>query len=226
MKDTIENYVSSLMLSLRQPFRANDKVRIGDCEGRVVRLTTRATILITDDGNHLRLPNATVFKATIVNYTRNPQRRFRFILQIDTKADPAKARHCGYRALKALDFVLEQPAPSAVVKDVLYPNIAIEFVGWLDQSQTDFGKGRSRALEAVKRALEENGLAIPDPITHVRMERDEEPAEPPPGPAAAEPVSAEENDISPEHAVKEMVHDERAESADKKDLLDADRPQE
>lgn len=54
MRDTIENYVSSLMLSLRQPFRANDKVKIDDCEGRVVSLTTRATILMTDDGNQLR----------------------------------------------------------------------------------------------------------------------------------------------------------------------------
>ena len=72
MKDTIENYVSSLMLSLRQPFRANDKVKIDDYEGRVLRLTTRATILLTPEGNHLRLSNSTVFKAVIVNYTAQP----------------------------------------------------------------------------------------------------------------------------------------------------------
>jgi len=228
MKDTIENYVSSLMLSLRQPFRANDKVRIDDCEGRVVSLTTRATLLMTDDGNHLRLPNSKVFKAVIVNYTRNPQRRFKFILQIDTKADPAQARHCGYRALKALDFVLETPAPSAVVKDMLYPNIAIEFVGWVDQTKTDFGKGRSKALEAVKRALEEDGLAIPDPITHVQMDANESapPPAPPPQPPATRTESAEENDVSPEHAVTNLVHEERQDAGPKKDLLDASRPQE
>ena len=224
MKDTIENYVSSLMLSLRQPFQANDKVRIDAFEGRVVRLTTRATILMTDDGNHLRLPNSTVFKAVIVNYSRNPQRRFDFVLQIDTKADPATARHCGYRALKALDFVLEQHAPAAVVKDVLYPNIAIQFVGWLDQSKTDFGKGRSHAIEAVKRALEEDGLAIPDPITRVQMETVE--TEPRVMPPPAESGCAEENDVRPEQAVTEMVHKERADSSDKKDLLDPHRPQE
>jgi len=230
MKDTIENYVSSLMLSLRQPFRANDKVRIGDCEGRVVRLTTRATILMTDDGNHLRIPNATVFKATIVNYTRNPQRRFKFDMQIDTKADPNKARHCGYQALKALDFVLEEPAPSAVVKDMLYPNIAMEFVGWLDQSNTDFGKGRSRAIEAVKRALEENGLAIPDPITRVHMEGEEPAAaarrEAPSDAPSAEHAGGGGNDVAPEHAVARLVHEERREGAEKNDLLDASRPQE
>jgi small-conductance mechanosensitive channel len=226
MRDTIENYVSSLMLSLRQPFRANDKVRIGDCEGRVVRLSTRATILMTDDGNHLRVPNATVFKAVIVNYTRNPQRRFAFVLQIGTKADPAKARRCGYQALQALDFVLEQPAPSAVVKDVLYPNIALEFVGWLDQSKTDFGKGRSQAIEAVKRALEENGLAIPDTVTRVRMEEAAPAAEQPSGARKPRPANAEENDVAPEHAVRAMVHEERADGSDKKDLLDANRPEE
>jgi small-conductance mechanosensitive channel len=227
MKDTIENYVSSLMLSLRQPFRANDKVRIDDFEGRVVSLTTRATILMTDDGNHLRVPNSTVFKAVIVNYTRNPHRRFDFVLQIDTKADPAKARHCGYQALKALDFVLDKPGPSAVVKDMLYPNIALQFVGWLDQSQTDFGKGRSKALEAVKRALEENGLAIPDPITRVRMETGE--AEGRAGPRrqhAPESAMAGEGDVAPEHAVTAMVAKERAETGDRKDLLDSSRPQE
>ncbi|MBC7493346.1 MAG: mechanosensitive ion channel, partial [Novosphingobium sp.] len=46
VKDTVDNYVSSLMLSIRQPFRANDHVKIDSYEGRVVRLTTRATVLM------------------------------------------------------------------------------------------------------------------------------------------------------------------------------------
>jgi small-conductance mechanosensitive channel len=227
MRDTIENYVSSLMLSLRQPFQANDKVRIDNCEGRVVRLTTRATILMTDDGNHLRVPNSTVFKAVILNFTRNPQRRFDFVLQIDTRADAAKARHCGYQALKALDFVLDKPGPSAAVQDVLYPNIALKFTGWLDQSKTDFGKGRSKAIEAVKRALEENGLAIPDPITHVQMEERRSKAPAPQAPARpATPLRREEADVAPEKVISDMVEKERAETPGKKDLLDASRPQE
>jgi small-conductance mechanosensitive channel len=222
MKDTIENYVSSLMLSLRQPFRANDKVRIDAHEGRVLRLTTRATILLTNDGNHLRLPNSTVFKAVILNYTRNPQRRFDFVLQVDTRADPTAARHCGLAALKKLDFVLDQPAPAAVVKDVLYPNIAIEFQGWVDQTRTDLGKARSQAICAVKSALDSNGLAIPDPVTKVKME----PEDKPPKRTPASPKSAGEGDVAPEEAVADMVHEERAESDDKKDLLDASRPTE
>lgn len=224
MRDTIENYVSSLMLSLRQPFRANDLIRIDNCEGRVVRLTTRATILMTPEGNHLRVPNSTVFKAVILNFTRNPHRRFEFTLQIDFRADPDKARDCGFAALAELDFVLAEPAPAAAVQEAAYPYICVQFQAWLDQSRTDYGKGRSQALAAVKRALERQGLAPPDPITHVRLERETRAEAETPEPPASAPKAPD--DVAPEHAVKQMVEQERAQTPDKKDLLDASRPQE
>ena len=36
-------------------------------KGRVASLNSRATILLTPEGNHLRLPNAQVFKGVILN---------------------------------------------------------------------------------------------------------------------------------------------------------------
>ena len=74
VRDTVENFVASVMLSLRQPFRPNDLVEIEGDVGRVIRLTSRATILLSLDGNHIRIPNATVFKGKIVNYTQYPAR--------------------------------------------------------------------------------------------------------------------------------------------------------
>ena len=111
LRDTIENYVASLMLSLRQPFRPNDHVVIDTFEGRVIRLTSRATILMTLDGNHLRIPNSQVFKAVILNYTRNPQRRFQFDLGVDADDDALAARKLGRDTLAGLPFVLDQPGP-------------------------------------------------------------------------------------------------------------------
>ena len=91
VKDTIENYVASVMLSVRQPFRPNDHVVIDGKEGRVIRLTSRATVLMTLDGNHLRSPNGAVFKAVILNYTRNAERRFDFMLGVDADDDAEAA---------------------------------------------------------------------------------------------------------------------------------------
>ena len=93
-RDLIENYVASILLSLRQPFAPNDHVPIDGFEGRVARLTSRATILITPDGNNLRIPNATVFKGIILNYTRNPERRFGYPVAIHPSASIARCRRC------------------------------------------------------------------------------------------------------------------------------------
>ncbi|RXZ64924.1 mechanosensitive ion channel family protein [Pelagerythrobacter rhizovicinus] len=233
MRETIENYVASLMLSLRQPFRANDHVLIDQMEGRVVRLTSRATVLMTLDGNHLRIPNSTVFKAVIVNYTRNPQRRFDFDLGIDAGDDPDAGRRVGRDALAALPFVLADPAPDAGVVEVGDSNIVLRFFGWVDQRETDWYKARSRAIAAVKATLEAGGFALPEPIYRLRFDPRSAPlpfgntAETQDGEAAAPPAprarEEEPPDVAPHEEVARMVEAERAQDGGQ-DLLDPKRP--
>ena len=169
VKDTIENYIASLMLSIRQPFRARDQVVINGQEGIVVRLTSRATILMTLDGNQLRIPNAEVFKGTILNYTKNPERRFTFELGVDANDDPLAAIKVGLDAIHTLAFVLNEPKAIAVITNVGDSNIVLEFQVWVDQSETDFAKARSIAIRETKHALEDKGFSLPEPIYRLRF---------------------------------------------------------
>ena len=239
MRDTVENYVASLMLSLRQPFRAKDHVIIGEHEGRVIRLTSRATVLMTLDGNHLRIPNGDVFKATILNYTTNPKRRFDFELGVDADDDPDAARRLGRATLAKLDFVLADPPPEARTEQVGDSNIVIRYLAWIDQNEADWYKARSRAIAAVKSALEDGGFALPEPIYRLRFDGRTDPlpigrstatsasvteAAPRPSPAPAAPDEHHE-DVSPDTEITRMVEEERSTEDDSaKDLLDHSRP--
>ena len=237
MRDTVENYVASLMLSVRQPFRANDYVVIDQHEGRVIRLTSRATILMTLDGNHLRIPNSTVFKAVILNYTRNPQRRFDFQLGVDADDDVEAARQLGRETLASLDFVLADPPPEVRIDHVGDSNVVLTFLGWIDQNEADFFKARSRAIATSKRALEEGGFALPEPIYRLRFDQRTVPLpfenvgegrtapSPPPPPPRPAPPSPESEDVAPEDEIARMVEEERAGApGQEKDLLDPGRP--
>ena len=170
VRDTVENYISSVMLSLRQPFRAKDHVVINDLEGIVVRLTSRATILMTLDGNHMRIPNAAVFKGIILNYSTNPQRRFEFDLGVDAEDDPVAGMKAGLDAIRTLDFILQDPEPDALINTVGDSNIVLTFYAWIDQRETNFGKARSLAIRAAMRALEEQGFTLPEPIYRLRFD--------------------------------------------------------
>src|SRR5690606_25432124 len=131
--------------------------------------TSRATILMTLDGNHLRIPNADVFKGVILNYTLNPHRRFSFKLGVDANDNPIEATSAGLETLKALDFILNEPQASAGIDEVGDSNIVLAFYGWIDQRETDFQKARSAAINAVKTVLEEQGFTLPEPIYRVKI---------------------------------------------------------
>jgi small-conductance mechanosensitive channel len=170
VRDTVENYVASLLLSIRQPFRAEDHVVIDGQEGIVVRLNTRATILMTLDGNHLRIPNAKVFKADILNYSTNPTRRFSFRVGVDSADDPVAAIATGIRAMSELPFVLGDPAPSGSIVEVGDSSILIDFKAWIDQRNTGFATARSQSIRDVKAVLEEDGFSLPEPLYRVRVD--------------------------------------------------------
>ncbi len=239
VRDSMENYISSIMLSIRQPFRANDHVVINDHEGIVMRLTSRATVLMTLDGNHLRIPNSTVFKAGILNYTRNPERRFTFELGVDADDDPLAAMKSGVDAVRALDFTLDQPEPAALIESVGDSNIVLTFMAWVDQQHTDFGKARSLAISAAKNVLEERGFTLPEPIYRLRFDDKLKPLDfSTTTPATEDTQQSEERErkpttkiadddpvmnVRPDNRLQEKVNAERAED-DETNLLDRARP--
>lgn len=236
IRDTIENFIASVMLSLRQPFRPKDFVDIDGRSGNVVRLTSRATILMTPDGNHLRIPNADVFKAVILNYSRNPERRFQFKLGIDAEDDPKAGIETGLATLRGLSFVLGDPAPQAWIEEVGDSNIVLTFAPWIDQTKTDFLKAKSTAIRAVKITLEDDGFTLPEPIYRLRV--DQVPAGVTAGGAPASTKDAQraatrtkvtvtelDDDTTPDRSIEEKVDADRVASGDE-DLLDENAPTE
>jgi small-conductance mechanosensitive channel len=158
-KEIAENYVAGILLSLRRPFAPGDHVLIDRVhEGKVVALTSRATLLMTLDGNQTALPNALVFRSVVLNYTENPKRRFDFIVPLDPGASLGDAQRVGLDAIARIDGVLEDPAPYALVTEFLPDRLNTQFFGWVDQQKNSVTRVRSAAMRAVKAAIDDNGI--------------------------------------------------------------------
>ncbi|WP_158548691.1 mechanosensitive ion channel family protein [Parvularcula marina] len=229
VRDSIENFIASVMLSLRQPFRPKDLVDIDGQEGHVVRLTSRATILMSRDGNHVRIPNAQVFKAIIVNYTRNPERRFSFELGVDANDDPQAAIETGLAQLETLEFILKDPEPTAWIEKVGDSNIVLSFAAWIDQAHTDFAKAKSASIRIVKNELEAKGFTLPEPIYRLRIDQMPEGVVLPKGSATVTTASSRPEpatatgpvDVAPDRSIEEKVAEDRAETGEADLLSDA-----
>ena len=169
-KDVAENYISGVLLSLRRPFAPGDRLVIDKYEGKVVALTSRTTLLMTLDGNHLSLPNALVFKSVVLNYSVNPKRRFDVLLPIDPSQSIRRAQELALQAMARVDGVLADPAPSWSADGYNAKGIDLRFHGWVDQRESDLGKVRSEALRAIKGAFGHNGVLGPETVRYLPPE--------------------------------------------------------
>lgn len=169
-KDTLENYLAGILMSLRQPFAPNDDVVIDGNEGKVMALTSRATILMTPDGNHLRLPNALVFRSVMLNYTRNPSRRFEFDVGLGVQEDLLQAQNLGVARLLQIPGVLASPPPRAFIQSLGDSNVQLRYRAWVDQRSHDFWLVRSEGIRTVKLALDDAGMDMPEPICRVQLQ--------------------------------------------------------
>ncbi len=227
VRDTVENFISSIMLSIRQPFRPKDLVEIEGDMGHVIRLTSRATILLSLDGNHIRIPNSTVFKAKIINYTRNDERRFTFLVGVDPASDIAEVQRIMLAALEELPFVLDAPGPGVWVEGLGPSTIDITAAGWIKQHETGIGMAKGEAIRVVKARLEEAGISLPEPTYRLLGAA---PAQPQPandGRTIAPPVQVEAQPVGTDEAaaLDEIIEAER-EALPDDDLLRKEAPQE
>ena len=55
-RDIAENFLASLLLSIRQPFRSGNYISVAGHEGIVRSMNTRSTVLLSSEGNHIQIP--------------------------------------------------------------------------------------------------------------------------------------------------------------------------
>lgn len=203
-KDIVENYLAGILLAINRPFAAKDAVQIGEWQGKVIRLSARETMLMTYDGNHVQIPNAQVFGNAVLNFSRNPRRRFDFVVGIGNEEDLGRAQRVANEAMRVMEGVMGDPAPYTRLDGFGDSSMTLHFYGWVDQAKYDFSKVKSEVIRTVKRALDENDIDMPNPITQVLLETVERAA---PKPKLAE-SAAPAHDLSVDNDIEEQIDDD------------------
>jgi small-conductance mechanosensitive channel len=234
VRDTVENFIASIMLSIRQPFQPNDAVEIGGAEGKVIRLTSRATVLLSYDGNHIRIPNSKVFSSQITNFSRNPERRFKFSIGVGYGTDLAYALQLAHDTLNALPYVLDSPAVAVWIEEMGGSDISLTITGWINQTETGLLSARSEAIRLTLDAFENAGIEMPEPtyrlLTDIQTPVSPASQTPPVTKAKAShtdarPGTALDVNATSEQELENIVEEERK-TTKSEDLLDRDSPEE
>jgi len=110
----------------------------------------------------VQVPNATIYKSVLCNYTVNPNRRESFSIGIGYDDSIAEAQEVAREVLANHPAVLDYPEPWVLANDLGKATVNLTIYFWLDGKTHSWLKVRSSVIRLVKGAFQERGISMPD----------------------------------------------------------------
>ncbi|MDP1560125.1 MAG: mechanosensitive ion channel family protein [Pirellulaceae bacterium] len=161
-REITENFLASIFLSLQRPFETGDMIEVTGVTGYVQQLNVRTTILMTLDGNLVQIPNASIYKNNLRNFTTNANRREDFVVGIGYNDSITEAQEIARKVLVDHPAVLNDPEPSVLADSLGTSTLNLRVYFWLNGREHSWLKVRSSVTRLVKRALQQHGISMPD----------------------------------------------------------------
>ena len=185
LQDTLGNLFAGLAIQAQQPFRVGDWIQWDDAEeriGRVVEMNWRAVTVVTLEHIEVTVPNATLAKSALNNYSA-PAKEARRQVVVWAPADrpPREIQRALIQALEGVKGVLTSPRPTAVTLEFSERGVKYGlryFIRDFERRDVIAGEVRDRVWYALDRL----GVRIPAPmrtvhlheITEAKLEHEEE----------------------------------------------------
>lgn len=115
LKNNMANVAAGIQLILTHPFKVGDYIQIGEYEGRVVRIETMFTTLLTNSNQEVVLPNLDCVTQVVKNFTTLPYRRI--FMEVPVSLNTNVEEFC-QAILQDMDKdlrILKDPAASCVM---------------------------------------------------------------------------------------------------------------
>jgi potassium efflux system protein len=114
LQEIFANFISGLIVLFERPARVGDIITIGNVEGTVARIRTRATTIVDWDNKEVIVPNKSFITERLVNWTLSDSiTRVVIKVGIAYRNDPRLAQKLLLELASAHELVLKEPPPIA-----------------------------------------------------------------------------------------------------------------
>ena len=166
---SVSNVISGLFVITERAFKIGDTIEIEDIIGTVQSINLLSVALKTFDSQYVRVPNETIIKANLINYSHFPFRRVKTELSVSYDTDLRRAETILIDTAKKNRFVVD-PAPSVLWTAFDSSGISCALLAWT--SVQDYGSARNSLFIDIDERLKAEGIEIPFDQLVVHMEND------------------------------------------------------
>jgi small-conductance mechanosensitive channel len=169
LRPLIENLAGGLLLQTRPSFRIGDEIETKGVRGEVTEINARTTVIQTRDWEVVHIPNDDVLSEVITVLTALERRRSTIELEIEYGADIAETTRLLVEAASGVDGVHADPPSHIRARGFGTGTYILSLRWWHDPDSSSAGRTLDGVVRAVKRVLDEAGIALPSPELIVRQ---------------------------------------------------------
>lgn len=155
------NLISGIFLMIERPFVVGNTIAVGDIRGEVMAIDLLSTKIRTFTNLMVRIPNETLVKSNIINYSYFPIRRLDLDVGVNYASNLELVEATIRETLNGHPLALRSPLPEVTMKGFGASSIDFEIHVW---TQTESAVAvRSEIYRALNAAFLMNGIDIPFP---------------------------------------------------------------
>ena len=167
LQGSLSNLAGGFMLLLFRPFRIDDFIETQGVSGTVIDVGFFYTTIRTGDNKHIMLPNGGLTNSTVINYSREENRRVDIDFSIAYESDCDKAIKIINDVITAHELVLNDPAHFVRMTEMTDSAVKITARAWCKSS--DYWTVKFDIGDKVKASFTQNGISIPYPQMDVHI---------------------------------------------------------
>ena len=142
LKDIGENFLAGILMAFQRPFRIGDLIQIDNVKGRVIEMSLRSTTIKTLDGIDAYIPNGSILKNNLENFTIDQLMRNNFTINLVHDEKIEQAMQLMEVILKENEFVLNIPLYSVLVEKIDNDIVSIGVYYWYRTDEIKAPAGR------------------------------------------------------------------------------------
>ena len=170
LQETLGNVFSGLTLQVGKPFAPGDWVRTNNFVGRVQGISWRSTAVITRGNERLVVPNSSIAKDVVVNYS-NGVVADEITIGLSYDAPPNYVREVIAETLRGVPDVLQSPSPDIYTWEYADYSIRYRLRYWMKDYE-EAERVHDTVNTALWYALRRKSIEIPYPIRTLRNGRE------------------------------------------------------
>jgi small-conductance mechanosensitive channel len=115
LQNVTNNFVSGIIILFERPIKVGDRIEVGNISGDVVRISMRATTVVTNDNISVIVPNSEFISSKVINWSHNDRNvRFNIHIGVSYKEDPEKIKDILLSVAGDNPAVLKNPVPDVI----------------------------------------------------------------------------------------------------------------